>query len=75
MASRAQASWLMAVKEDESKNLQVGISDEHSRSNQLALVDTLAKIAKTVKEVKNEKRSVDPKVYSGHDNVNLGLAQ
>jgi hypothetical protein len=53
----------------------VRISDEYSKSNQLALVDTLAKIVTTVKEVKNGKESVDPKVSSRHDNTSLGLAQ
>jgi hypothetical protein len=65
----------VAVSEDRSKNLQTGISNEHIRSNQLALVDTMAKIATTVKEVKNEKERVDLKVSSGHGNVSSGLAQ
>jgi hypothetical protein len=65
----------VTVSEDRLKNLQARISDEYSKSNQLALVDTLAKIAAIVKEVKNEKESVDPKVSSGHDNVSSGLAQ
>jgi hypothetical protein len=65
----------VAVSEDRSKNLQAGISNKHSKSNQLTLVDTLAKIATTVKKVKNGKESVDPKVFSEHDNVNSGLVQ
>jgi hypothetical protein len=55
--------------------LQIGISNEHTRSNQLALVDTMAKIVTTVKEMKNEKKRVDLKVFSGYGNVSLELAQ
>jgi hypothetical protein len=66
---------IRAVSEDGSKNLQTEISNEHTRSNQLALVDTMVKIATTVKKVKNKKERVDSKVSSRYGNVSLGLAQ